>query len=731
MALTPVNGDLAQQYLNKTLGLPIQPLSTGALPAGALAMGGPMGGPMSMAGATPSVSDALPNMSPAEPSASIAPKPTLSSEPNMSVQPTPSRGASGSWGDTAPKAAAPSPPPFDFNSSFSKITQGESGGAGGAQNKDTGAVGVFQLMPKQAQAMGYSPDDIKKMSPEEQRDVLFPKYLASHKLQPSDIQSDQDMALSIAAPGFVKSSVAPDTVIYGKGSDEAKANPSWRDPSGNVTVASLDKYYGVDPATKTAVGRTGNSNFINAPVVTPGKHEEVRTLEEGVDTSDLQNAATARGEAQKGQIGAAFDPEIAAAQAEQAKAEEIQRRREAAADQAQKEKLAAKDLYDQSVAKVNQAQDDYQKDKAPAPFGGNVISQVLATIGQAMGAYGASITHTRNFASDMINEYLGAEQKRWEQNHLTLKYKVDSLDKLSDKQLAEFNLTKSEHQLAMDKWNNSELQAAAARKGTAMAQKNLGLMLKDSDDHVAADLERLQMVAKDHVKVSVSESTPTERAPTMDETTDRTHSFVAAGGGLANAERARGQAGLPPRIPLNKDQIAQAEKFQPEIEKLSGAEADLREGLAILDKGKKSPHGVPGVGPRESFLPDWAYGVAGAVPGVGNVGKDEQGVSYVDQAKANRKILERAATVAVVEQVGKGHVGIERAPQLIGKMQQSNPTEQDYRAHFDSQLKKIEARKRAFLAGIDDEAVRRNIEEGLPQYGDDAGPAVEEKVPAK
>lgn len=699
MALQPVNGDLAQQYLQSTLGLPIRPLQ---LPAGALAMGGPA---VPMAGAIPTASDATPNMSPTEPMASIAPKPQLTSEPNMSVQPAP-----------VPKPIAATAPPFDFNSSFAKVTKGESGGAGGAQNKDTGASGVFQLMPDQARAMGYSPEDVRKMSPEEQRDVLFPKYLARHGLDQADIQSDQDMALSIAAPGYVKSSVSPDTVLYRKGSKEAAANPNWQDASGNVTVASLDNYYGIDPTTKTAAGRTGNTNFINAPIVTPGKHEEARTLEEGVDTSDLRAGLPAKQEAAAGQIQGANQPVIDAALAEQAQRQAVQDQLQADRDAKAKEKADAQALYEDSKNKVAQAQKDYEADKAPAPFGGNVVSQILATIGQAMGAYGASITHTRNFASDMINQYLDAEQKRWEQNHLTLKYKVDTAKDLSAQQRADFNLAKAEHSLAQREWMNSELQTATARKGTAEAQRNLGLMLKDNQQHYEADDERLQMAAKDHVKITTQDTAETSRAPTPEETTARGEAAIKGGVSLESVEGARGQAGLPPRTPLNKDQQGIVDKVRPDLEKVTRAKQALRGLNDVLDKYGKGAD-IPGLGSalENTQVPFTGTnvlntpiigGIAHNLPGLGS-----GGIGNTDEARLNNQAVSRAITLTDIAQTSPG---IEKSPALkeLSAALQRYKRPEELRTYVERANAALAEQERQIIEGSTDDAkVRRHLYE--------------------
>lgn len=116
-----------------------------------------------------------------------------------------------------------------------RLIQGESGFRPTATNP-SGAEGLFQFIPKVTEELGYTPGEIKNMTPAQQLSV-YGKYLDRW-----GYDGRNSLSILHAAPAFANAS--PDTVVYPKGSVEWEQNPPWRpEDGGDITVESINRYY--------------------------------------------------------------------------------------------------------------------------------------------------------------------------------------------------------------------------------------------------------------------------------------------------------------------------------------------------------------------------------------------------------------------------------------------------------------------------------------------------------
>lgn len=693
------------------------------------------------------------------PNASV--QPPLSTEPNMTpagpavpnpttVTPDVPAGANMSPALPPPVSAAK---PASWQSAYDTAVKGEGGTDTGATNPKTGALGSFQLMRDQMPGLGVKPEDIKAMSYEQQRDELFPKYLASHGIKPDDLKTPADVGISIAAPAFLKSS--DDTVISEKGKPWVRGTPQYDqnkmwdvNGDGAITRGDLARYY--DKQGGGGAGQASGAPSTPNPLGdfiteggSPGQVQHSRTTVEGIPQTpeDIARRGDALGNA-KADVVSAYAPAMQAAAENRIAAIAAQDRAQQAADLQQQQKATAKTTYDSAIADEKSATQAVLDDKAPKPFGGNTFSLILATIGQAMGAYGAAITKTRNFAADMINQFLDRDMQAWKEKHLDLKYKAESLSKLTSQRRSDFDFEANAHARLQDQVTMRELQVAQANTQNADQQTRLGLTLASLQERYDGHEEELQRLARDHSQTTTSITEKQTGAAGPEEQAKRRHQLVAAGHPLASVDAASARAGLPERIPLDKDQTAELDRLRPEMDKVIGSEKSVRDGLAILDKYKEKSGkqgDVPGLGLGPiSSLPgsssQYAYqilqhlagparaisGTAGSlVPGGSGIGTLAQAAipssEHFEEARQNRQTLERASSIALVEQVGRGHVGIETRGPLMGQLKPKGLEPSDLRLQLEDTLRGIEARKKSFLAGTD-EAVRRALEEGTEQY---------------
>lgn len=105
-----------------------------------------------------------------------------------------------------------------------------------AVNKDSGAAGLFQFIPDVAKELGYTTDQILKMTPAQQLGV-YSEYLDRWGYSP-----DISLGLMQAAPAY--RNAEPDVVVYKVGSKAWEQNPGWRESrDGPITVRSINRFY--------------------------------------------------------------------------------------------------------------------------------------------------------------------------------------------------------------------------------------------------------------------------------------------------------------------------------------------------------------------------------------------------------------------------------------------------------------------------------------------------------
>lgn len=163
--------------------------------------------------------------------------------PSRYAAPAPSDAPAASTdGATPPPAGKAGPSSFD--AAFNAATQKESGGNPRAVNPTSGALGTYQLMPDQL-PQGVSKEQYLAMTPEQQKKDYAERYLPNHGLS-KDTLAPQDVGLSIGAPAAIGK---PDSfVVYPKGSDAVRQNPSWdRNKDGQVDAGELRANYGAPP----------------------------------------------------------------------------------------------------------------------------------------------------------------------------------------------------------------------------------------------------------------------------------------------------------------------------------------------------------------------------------------------------------------------------------------------------------------------------------------------------
>jgi hypothetical protein len=115
------------------------------------------------------------------------------------------------------------------------VIGGESGFNFAAVNGSSGATGGFQFIPSTASSLGYSTAQIQAMSPAQQL-AVYDKYLASNGYRGGKLGIMQ------AAPAFA--SRPGNTIVYPRGTAAWNQNPGWRGSDGNITVDSINRYYG-------------------------------------------------------------------------------------------------------------------------------------------------------------------------------------------------------------------------------------------------------------------------------------------------------------------------------------------------------------------------------------------------------------------------------------------------------------------------------------------------------
>lgn len=676
------------------------------------------------------------------PNASV--QPPLSTEPNMTpagpavpnpttVTPDVPAGANMSPALPPPVSAAK---PASWQSAYDTAVKGEGGTDTGATNPKTGALGSFQLMRDQMPGLGVKPEDIKAMSYEQQRDELFPKYLASHGIKPDDLKTPADVGISIAAPAFLKSS--DDTVISEKGKPWVRGTPQYDqnkmwdvNGDGAITRGDLARYY--DKQGGGGAGQASGAPSTPNPLGdfiteggSPGQVQHSRTTVGGIPQTpeDIARRGDALGNA-KADVVSAYAPAMQAAAENRIAAIAAQDRAQQAADLQQQQKATAKTTYDSAIADEKSATQAVLDDQAPKPFGGNTFSLILATIGQAMGAYGAAITKTRNFAADMINQFLDRDMQAWKEKHLDLKYKAESLSKLTSQRRSDFDFEANAHARLQDQVTMRELQVAQANTQNADQQTHLGLTLASLQERYDGHEEELQRLARDHSQTTTSITEKQTGAAGPEEEAKRTRALVANGEDLDKVEAARAGKGVPSRIPLDKDQTATAGKITKEIEPITKGQQAVQ---SLLQLVRKYPKGdIPGTGVVEgSSAIQWpivgqlAHAILSknfATDESGNIAahltKDENGNldsgikqgASLDEVRANQQLINEAEGLLTIARTS---VGIERNQKAIDDLLGAVKS-----FHRPEELRPYVERAAAALANQKDEAIKSNTDDPM------------------
>jgi hypothetical protein len=582
---------------------------------------------------------------------------------------------------STPPAAPPAKPKLTVDQALDLAIQKE-GGPTGKSNPTSGAYGLIGFMPgvsgkAVAKRLGISEDELKRMSPEEQRQKAVPAFFDSIG-HPLATLAPEDVGLAIGASGMVGK--PDDTPIkddkYGawaKGSKPWDQNPAWRKIAEShgrdyLVAGDLREYYGAGKADDSTTGQPPRDTGATTPTgaayaaslgggrgtaerttISTATHEGIPyTPEDRTALSDISKNAIAANETASLAKQAQLDQQRADLLVQQQKDQER-------ADAAEARKFASQQYYNESKNRIAEAQKAVDEDKAPKPFGGNVFAGILAAIAMGLGAYGASITKTRNFAADIINQQLDRDMKGWEQKHLDLKFKVQNA-----------------HELSRDR---------------------------------------------------ASTTVTTEREPgkgyDLSEVTKQDEAARTAGVSLKEREAIRKANKLQERLPLTEKQQKQAETLAERYGRVTNAEEAIHGALDTLDKYKNTPGGVPGLGPLGSRVPDMAYSILDRIGGAGKyVGLPAAEIvkGYGETARQVRQQLQRALTIAIVKEVGMDHVGLERNNILLNKLSEGGLEEADVRKHLEEVVKTIDAAKKKTLAMTDDEAVRRQVEENAASY---------------
>lgn len=421
------------------------------------------------------------------------------------------------------------------------IFKNESNFSPTAVNPKSGAAGIFQLMPDQQPAG----QEFTKLSREEQI-AQYGAYLEGKQKKFGPISSDADLAVANAAPALLGK---PDgAVAYPAGSKEAQANPAWQDASGNVTVGAIKKYYGAAGGSGTPqTKQQALAAYINGSGGGLQTDEKTRTTtESGTPYTDEDKAGLfARTEKHNADIAAANQPALDAQANAIQQGIDTKQKIQQSLDDAQTREQAARTAYDDSMQRVRGGVDDVLADKAPPPFGGNIFATILASIAQGMGAYGAAINHTENFAANAINTALKRENDRWAQAHLDKQYKVKQDQELSRDQWYNYKSTLAERELQQRMLIDHELQQNMAVSKNADTLKSLGLIQADNNakaEEINANLTRL---ARGKVTTEISSEQKQKEGNSLAEQNKRADEIVKSGKATKEEVAASRDAAVP------------------------------------------------------------------------------------------------------------------------------------------------------------------------------------------
>jgi hypothetical protein len=153
----------------------------------------------------------------------------------------------------------------------------------------SGATGLIQFMPETAKGLGTTPDDLARVTPEQQLEYVE-KYLQPYTGQLGTLQ---DAYMAVLAPQAIGQ--AADTPLFTKGSAAYRQNAGLdRDGKGYVTVgdaAQMVRDYGrASPQTPVTAGPVTTPRVATVPRSTPARVPDQRGAGPGAPTPPVAPA---------------------------------------------------------------------------------------------------------------------------------------------------------------------------------------------------------------------------------------------------------------------------------------------------------------------------------------------------------------------------------------------------------------------------------------------------------
>ncbi len=176
---------------------------------------------------------------------------------------------------------------------------------------------------------------------------------------------------------------------------------------------------------------------------------------------------------------------------------------------AQNQRQATQQAYDNeqrdaAMAQVQKAVDDFNANKTVNPNRFNerigVGGRILATIGQAFGAFGAAITHSPNYAQQMIERAVDADIRSQEQEIQARGQAVN----MANNQFAMFRQKGLDNQAALAATKVNMLQEAQAKVDEITANTKNPIVLAKAQEVKAGLAQTALNTLMNHAQTSVS-----------------------------------------------------------------------------------------------------------------------------------------------------------------------------------------------------------------------------------
>jgi hypothetical protein len=602
--------------------------------------------------------------------------------------------------------------------------------------------GVFQWDENEAKAAGF---DLSKMTSAEQLSQALPAYLAKHG---GDPKSGDDLLMAVKAPAY--RGAPADTVVEGYNNPKVmKANPSWIDPhTGKITVGSIlqGSGAGASPPTPTApMDRIAAGLY--APMAGSHGMEQTTTTHKtdtGLPYKEADKLAVRSNQEQASKaLEAAYAPAIEAEKQIQLQQIEAQQKLQQARDAAATRENVARQAYDASMSRVQQATTDVLQDKQPPPFTHNVFAGILAAVAQGMGAYSAAINHTDNFAMKIIDRTIEQDNRRWQQQHLDKEFKVKTEKDLNADQWRDYQAQKAEREMQQRLIVDNELQQNLALAKGADQQKSLGLM-QAANIQKYNDLDlNLQRLSRDKAETSVQNTniSPTQSgAPDTETVNKRVDTLIKAGEDpevLAAVRGAHGESGKVPVPPKILEKYAKGTAVEPGRDQLDITERRLLTTAKTLGfefdpktRSFKVSPAVPDPIPRDPL--------SGVALSAGTLGEYGRVLSHpLDAIRGNEMSVKRAEAESQLKDASVEYTkmmsGTRAPPELraLHFKKFSGRGRADQANQFTLAMKEIAGKKKDLakaFPGAEAAFDRRNAgsEPQEPIFGEDTGDAIPE-----